>query len=202
MWMVLKGLPEVCSIARKPTFAPDVLGRPVQRTHVGYSASGCEFACPRSCDDGAGSLTTPLRDEQRHRAPAYRPAIELSDQRDVPDGSRNRARQIKIAPIQELPRSGLVQRPLSCGIDQGRGPILSEPEEPKDQLPASIASAEVSADQRAPNVVPALIADLDDEAAWRYVELLHGQYPQSQHSARLCAGLRPVSSLGAARIAA
>jgi hypothetical protein len=50
------------------------------------------------------------------------------------------------------------------------GPILSEPEEPKDHLPATIASAEVTADQRAPNVVPALIADLGDEAAWRYVE--------------------------------
>jgi site-specific recombinase XerD len=31
-------------------------------------------------------------------------------------------------------------------------------------------SAEVTADQRALNVVPALIADLGDEAAWRYVE--------------------------------
>jgi site-specific recombinase XerD len=47
---------------------------------------------------------------------------------------------------------------------------LNEPEEPKNQLPATIASAEVTADQRAPNVVPALIADLGEEAAWRYVE--------------------------------
>jgi site-specific recombinase XerD len=30
--------------------------------------------------------------------------------------------------------------------------------------------AGITADQRAPNVVPALIADLGDEAAWRYVE--------------------------------
>jgi hypothetical protein len=30
--------------------------------------------------------------------------------------------------------------------------------------------AKVAADQRALNVVPALIADLGDEAAWRYVE--------------------------------
>ena len=51
-----------------------------------------------------------------------------------------------------------------------RGAILNEPEEPKNQLPATITSAEVTADQRAPNVVPALIADLGDEAAWRYVE--------------------------------
>ena len=47
---------------------------------------------------------------------------------------------------------------------------MTEPEEPKDQLPATIASAEITADQRALNVVPALIADLGDEAAWRYVE--------------------------------
>src|SRR5271169_6796972 len=51
-----------------------------------------------------------------------------------------------------------------------RGAILNEPEEPKNQLPATIASAEVTADQRAPNVVPALIAGLGEEAAWRYVE--------------------------------
>jgi hypothetical protein len=33
-----------------------------------------------------------------------------------------------------------------------------------------ITQAGITADQRAPNVVPALIADLGDEAAWRYVE--------------------------------
>ena len=38
------------------------------------------------------------------------------------------------------------------------------------QLPAIIQQAEVTADQRALNVVPALIADLGEEAAWRYVE--------------------------------
>src|SRR5277367_5517667 len=47
---------------------------------------------------------------------------------------------------------------------------VNEAEEPKDQLPETITSAAVTADQRAPNVVPALIADLGDEAAWRYVE--------------------------------
>jgi site-specific recombinase XerD len=47
---------------------------------------------------------------------------------------------------------------------------LIESDEPKDQLPATITSAAVTADQRAPNVVPALIADLGDEAAWRYIE--------------------------------
>jgi site-specific recombinase XerD len=39
-----------------------------------------------------------------------------------------------------------------------------------NKLPATIQQAEVTADQRALNVVPALIADLGDEAAWRYVE--------------------------------
>jgi hypothetical protein len=38
------------------------------------------------------------------------------------------------------------------------------------QLPATIQQAEVTSDLRAPNVVPALIADPGDEAAWRYVE--------------------------------
>src|SRR3984885_8620044 len=52
----------------------------------------------------------------------------------------------------------------------GRGPILDEAEEPRNQLPATIQQAEVTADQRALNVVPALIADLGEEAAWRYVE--------------------------------
>jgi hypothetical protein len=47
---------------------------------------------------------------------------------------------------------------------------LFEPEEPKDLLPAAITSAEVAADQRAPNIVRALIAELGEEAIWRYVE--------------------------------
>jgi site-specific recombinase XerD len=38
------------------------------------------------------------------------------------------------------------------------------------QLPATIQQSEVTADQRALNVVPALLADLGDEVAWRYVE--------------------------------
>ena len=49
----------------------------------------------------------------------------------------------------------------------GRGPVLTDT---KDQLPVTIQQAEVTADQRALNVVPALIADLGDEAAWRYGE--------------------------------
>ena len=38
------------------------------------------------------------------------------------------------------------------------------------QLPATIQPAEIAADLRAPNVVPAIIADLGDQAGWRYVE--------------------------------
>jgi site-specific recombinase XerD len=43
-------------------------------------------------------------------------------------------------------------------------------DEPNDQLPATITTAQITSDPRALNVVPALIADLGDEAAWRYVE--------------------------------
>ena len=43
-------------------------------------------------------------------------------------------------------------------------------DEPKDQLPATIVQSGITADQRAPNVVPALIADAGEEAAWRYVD--------------------------------
>jgi site-specific recombinase XerD len=38
------------------------------------------------------------------------------------------------------------------------------------QLPATVQQAEVTSDLRASNVVPAIIADLGDQAAWRYVE--------------------------------
>jgi hypothetical protein len=44
--------------------------------------------------------------------------------------------------------------------------------ESKDtQLPAAIKPAEIVSDQRVPNVVPALVAFLGEEAAWRYVEV-------------------------------
>src|SRR3954447_17454260 len=52
-------------------------------------------------------------------------------------------------------------------LTRGREAISDRP---TSQLPATIQQAEVSIDQRAPNVVPALIADLGDAAAWRYVE--------------------------------
>jgi site-specific recombinase XerD len=47
---------------------------------------------------------------------------------------------------------------------------LDESEEPKNQRPAIITTAEIASNPRALNVVPALIADLGEEAAWRYVE--------------------------------
>src|SRR3954453_16710202 len=53
---------------------------------------------------------------------------------------------------------------MSC---PGRGAISDQP---TSQLPATIQQAEIAIDQRAPNVVPALIANLGDKAAWRYVE--------------------------------
>ena len=49
----------------------------------------------------------------------------------------------------------------------GQGATL---EPTKSQLPATIQQAEVTSDVSAPNVVPALIADLGDQAGWRYVE--------------------------------
>src|SRR4051794_39767912 len=50
---------------------------------------------------------------------------------------------------------------------QGEGAISDQP---TPQLPATIPQAEIAIGQRAPNVVPALIADLGDAAAWRYIE--------------------------------
>src|SRR3954452_20329892 len=49
----------------------------------------------------------------------------------------------------------------------GRGPISDQP---TPQLPATVQQTEIALDQRAPNVVPALIAALGDAAAWRFVE--------------------------------
>jgi hypothetical protein len=46
----------------------------------------------------------------------------------------------------------------------GRGTTL---EPTNTQLPATIQQAEVTSDIRASNVVPAIIADLGDQAAWR-----------------------------------
>src|SRR3954469_294874 len=49
----------------------------------------------------------------------------------------------------------------------GRAPISDQP---TSWLPATLQQVDIAVDQRAPNVVPALIADLGDAAAWRYVE--------------------------------
>src|SRR3954462_4996684 len=46
----------------------------------------------------------------------------------------------------------------------------SDSPEIEAKLPATIQQTEVSSDPRALNVVPALIADLGQAAAWRYVE--------------------------------
>src|ERR1700726_3821736 len=58
-----------------------------------------------------------------------------------------------------------------------------------------IASAEVAADQRAPNVVPALIADLGDEAAWRYVEFFTANI-RNPHTAAAVRGPKHVVKVG------
>src|SRR4051794_22266389 len=51
-----------------------------------------------------------------------------------------------------------------------RGAVLDEAEEPKNRLPTAITPTEIASNPRALNVVPALIADLGDEASWRFVE--------------------------------
>src|SRR5262245_14247164 len=61
---------------------------------------------------------------------------------------------------------------------------------PDHYLPATIQQAEVTADQRAPNVVPAIIADLGDQAGWRYVEFFTANIrnPHTRRAyARACA---------------
>jgi hypothetical protein len=63
-----------------------------------------------------------------------------------------------------------------------RGPFLV----PTDsQIPATIRSAEVTAELRTPNVVPALIADLGDQASWRYVEFFTANI-RNPHTRRAC----------------
>ena len=65
----------------------------------------------------------------------------------------------------------------------------------KNQLPATASEAEVTADQRALNIVPALIADLGDEAAWRYVEFFTADIrnPNTRRAyARACNRFFPV----------
>jgi hypothetical protein len=60
----------------------------------------------------------------------------------------------------------------------GQGGLIMEPTE--TQLPATISQghAEITPSGDSTTlVVPVLIADLGDEAAWRYVEFIHRQYP-------------------------
>ena len=68
---------------------------------------------------------------------------------------------------------------------------MDEAEEPKNQLPATITPAEIASNPRALNVVPALIADLGDEAAWRYVEFCTANIRNPQPVLCLVRGPRP-----------
>src|SRR3954453_9906915 len=52
-------------------------------------------------------------------------------------------------------------------MTRGRGAISDQP---TSQLPATLTSTEIASKPRALNIVPALIANLGDAAAWRYVE--------------------------------
>jgi hypothetical protein len=88
-----------------------------------------------------------------------------------------------------------VDRLTSHGSKIPQRPILNETDDPKGQLPATITQAAVTADQRAPNVVPALIADLGDEGRLALCRIFHRQHPQPAYAPRLCAGLQPVLRL-------
>ena len=68
------------------------------------------------------------------------------------------------------------------------------------ELLATIIQAGITADQCAPNVVPALIADLGDEAAWRYVEFFTANI-RNPHTRGLMPGLAPGFSPGARNVA-
>ena len=71
---------------------------------------------------------------------------------------------------------------------QGRGPTLAPI---KTQLPATITQAEITpSDAHTTLVVPALIADVGDEASWRYIEFFTANIrnPHTRRAyARACA---------------
>ncbi len=64
----------------------------------------------------------------------------------------------------------------------------------------TITPAEIASHPRAPNVVPALIADLGDEAAWRYVEFFTANI-RNPHPRRAYARVRVPGSSPGAKIA-
>ena len=68
---------------------------------------------------------------------------------------------------------------------------------PTDQLPALISATSVAFTTPLPdgNLIPALIADLGDEAALALCRILHRQHPQPEHAPGLCPGVQPVLRL-------
>jgi hypothetical protein len=63
------------------------------------------------------------------------------------------------------------------------------------QLPATIQQAEVTSDLRALNVVPAIIADLGDQAGWRYVEFFTANIRNPNTRRAYARGLQPILRL-------
>jgi hypothetical protein len=53
-----------------------LVGQRIFGLALGYEGLQSTAYCPRSCDGEVDSSTTPVRDEQRHMAPRYRPATE------------------------------------------------------------------------------------------------------------------------------
>jgi hypothetical protein len=63
-----------------------------------------------------------------------------------------------------------------------------------DQLPAIISPGALTTPADT-YIVPALIADVGDQASWRYVEFFTANIKQRTHAPGLCACLRPVLRL-------
>src|SRR5947208_6564492 len=65
---------------------------------------------------------------------------------------------------------------------------------PPDQLPAIITPGALTTVSDT-SIVPALIADLGDQAGWRYVEFFTANINKRSHAPGLCARLQPVFRL-------
>jgi hypothetical protein len=78
-----------------------------------------------------------------------------------------------------MTRMACASSPLPCvpiRESRGAGDLTFEPT--KTQLPATITEAGITtSDAHTSLVVPALIADIGNDASWRYVEFFNRQHP-------------------------
>ena len=70
-----------------------------------------------------------------------------------------------------------------------------------DQLPAIVQPTALSTSLTDAHLVPALIADLGEQASWRYVEFFTAHNPQPEHAPEPMHGHAAGSSPGAGRFA-